>query len=395
MGLFSAGGGQDTGNTYLMGDPNKGDAGDYTRSRLQGLVQRGLDETENLNYTQGVSDVQNNPLQSMLFGQGGQMEQTNQRVNDLASKGYSLQPEDYEAYGQASGNIARMFGGQEQGLAQDMANRGLSNSGVAGAQFSGMYGNKQEQLAGLQTQIAQNRMQMNQQRLGQMQNFLGQLGNQAQQGINSANQTRSQGALQKYQTGTDYLGRIQQQNNEAMSQRMASAGPSTAEQIMGIGSMIGSGGGILKGIGAFGLGGSGKTPGSSSNNSGGTSSGTGGDQSEMSASDGGGAGSGGMLASLFSDKNLKDNISIADNEIQTFFKYITPYSYTYKNPKHGEGRYISPMAQDLEKSEAGKDLVINTPQGKMVDYSRAIGLILAAQSLIFKKLEEHDAVIQS
>lgn len=258
-GFFSKSGGQGAASQWLMGDPNHGDAGDYSRAVGQGLMKRGMDETENLNYGQGVSAVQNNPILSQLFGAGGQMEQTNKQVTDLANRGYSLQPEDYEAYGQASGNIARMFGGQEQGLAQDMANRGLSNSGVAGANFSGLFGNKQEQLAGLQTQIAQNRMQMNTQRLGQMQNFLTNLGAQAQSGINSANQTNFQDATQKYQTGRAYIGDIQGQNNTYQNQTLASQGPSTASMISGGMGLASQGMGLVSG--AAGMPGMGSTGG--------------------------------------------------------------------------------------------------------------------------------------
>ncbi len=276
MGLFDKGGGQDAGNFYLMGDPNGGNAGDYTRAVTQGLTKRGMDETENLSYNQGVDSIKasNSPL-SMLFGAGGQMEQTNQRVNDLSNRGFSLQPEDYEAYGQASGDIARMFGQNEQSLSQALSDRGLSSSGAAGQAFSGSLGNKNEQLAGLQTNIAQHRMQMNQQRLAQNQNFLSQLGGQAQQGINSANQTNRENAQQKYQTGADYQGRIQGQNNEAMSQRMASANPGNLAQFMGGLNAVTSVGGTLSntftGMGGDGSGGMGMSP--SGSNSGGMSAG--------------------------------------------------------------------------------------------------------------------------
>ncbi len=47
------------------------------------------------------------------------------------------------------------------------------------------------------------------------------------------------------------------------------------------------------------------------------------------------------------------------------------YSYEYKDPeKHGEGRYVGPMAQDLEKTPVGSTVVEDTPQGKQIDTSR-------------------------
>ncbi len=107
-----------------------------------------------------TEQVQNNPILSQLFGKGGAMERTNAEEQRLASQGYKLQPEDYEAYGQASGNIAREYGAQEQNLAQSLADRGLASApnGAAAIQFTGLAGNKNEQLARAQTQIADARM---------------------------------------------------------------------------------------------------------------------------------------------------------------------------------------------------------------------------------------------
>lgn len=134
-----------------------------------------------------AQQVQNSPITGGLFGQGGQLSQAEGQATNLANRGFSLQPEDYEAYGQASGNIARQFGTQEQGLAQSLSNRGFggASSGVAGQQFSGLNGNKNEQLGQMQMQIAQNRMQMNQQRLNDTRNYVTQLGQQGQNAENS------------------------------------------------------------------------------------------------------------------------------------------------------------------------------------------------------------------
>lgn len=153
-----------------------------------------------------TEQVQNNPILGQLFGQGGALERTNQQEKDLSSRGYSLQPEDYEAYGQASGNLARMFGQQEQNLSQSLADRGLSQapSGAAGAGFSGLMGNKNEQLGQLQTQIAQQRMQSNMQRLADTRNFMSQLGAQGANDIQQQYGRQLAGAQQEEanRTGT-------------------------------------------------------------------------------------------------------------------------------------------------------------------------------------------------
>lgn len=143
-------------------------------------------------YNIAAQQVQQNPLMSGMFGQGGLQDQSIAKTQELMNRGYSLQPEDYEAYGQAQNQIARMFGAQENNLANALAMRGMgaSSSAPGAAQFSGLYGNKAEQLGQMQQQIAQRRMDTNMQRLGQMQNFVSNMqaqANAAQQGAFNAN----------------------------------------------------------------------------------------------------------------------------------------------------------------------------------------------------------------
>lgn len=80
-----------------------------------------------------------------------------------------------------------------------------------------------------------------------------------------------------------------------------------------------------------------------------------------------------------------------EKKVMDFLSGIKPEMYNYKNAQHGAGTYVSPMAQDIEKTELGKDMVIDTPEGKMVDYSRAAGTLLAAQSNLHKRLAELEA----
>lgn len=175
--------------------------------------------TANANVKDATDRVQNNAIYGGLFGQGGQLSQAEGEATDLANRGFSLKPEDYEAYGQASGNIARMFGQNEQSLSQSLANRGLSNSNIAGAQFSGLQGNKNEQLAGLQRQIANDRMKMNLERLGQTRNFMSQLGQQAQNAVGQDINSNLAAGQQEYQMGMGQLGALQGQANEGLQQQ--------------------------------------------------------------------------------------------------------------------------------------------------------------------------------
>lgn len=117
----------------------------------------------------------------------GLQSQVEKEGRDLASQGFQLAPEDREAYGQASGDVARMFGQQEQDLSKSLARRGLASagSGAAGAGFSGLQGSKNEMLAKAQTNIANQRMQNTQQRLmqnRQLQQNLAQQGTDLRQG---------------------------------------------------------------------------------------------------------------------------------------------------------------------------------------------------------------------
>lgn len=126
----------------------------------------------------------------------GYLDTAQNKEQDLQNQGFKLQPQDIEAYGQASGDISRMFGAQGNQAANDLAMRGLSSapSGAAGATFSGLAGNQNEMLAKAQMDIANQRMQNTMQRIGQQQNFVNSLqGNQ--------NNLRGQAANTNAQTG--------------------------------------------------------------------------------------------------------------------------------------------------------------------------------------------------
>jgi len=179
----------------IIGDYSQGKANldDIIKSgRTNDINQASLQQALAYNPLGGqrlASDmVRNDPTLGLLFGKDGSMGRAAKEEQDLASRGFSLQPEDFEAYGQGSGNIARMFGQQEQSLAQALADRGLASGSntAAGQQFAGLQGNKFEHLAQLQRQIADDRMARNQQRLSQTRDYLSNLGQQA----NTAQNTR-------------------------------------------------------------------------------------------------------------------------------------------------------------------------------------------------------------
>lgn len=102
----------------------------------------------------------------------------------------------------------------------------------------------------------------------------------------------------------------------------------------------------------------------------------------------GGAGILGAVGTMFSDRKLKTKIKNADAELRALLENIKPASYEYKNKEHGNGKFISPMAQDLQKSKLGKQMVEKKPEGLAVNYGANLGLILAAQASLHKRIKE-------
>jgi hypothetical protein len=99
------------------------------------------------------------------------------------------------------------------------------------------------------------------------------------------------------------------------------------------------------------------------------------------------------VVAKYSDVNLKKNIKkrnigevLAGDKLTDFLDNLETYNYNYKDEKHGEGDQTSIMAQDLEKSEIGKKAVIETPEGKMVDYSKLLPAMLAASVDTHKRI---------
>jgi hypothetical protein len=108
-------------------------------------------------------------------------------------------------------------------------------------------------------------------------------------------------------------------------------------------------------------------------------------------SNGAGAGSGAGTAA--SDENEKENIDDADTKaLHDFLGKLNAHSYEYKDPNkpgRAPGKQISPMAQEFEKSDIGKELVVMMPDGsKGVKYAdpHALGALFAAQADAHKRL---------
>jgi hypothetical protein len=108
-----------------------------------------------------------------------------------------------------------------------------------------------------------------------------------------------------------------------------------------------------------------------------------------------GSGGGGATAMAASDEKSKTKKGAGGDNVKSFLDAINANSYEYKEEFKdkglgGEGTFVSPMAQELEKTELGKSMVIDTPEGKVVDYGKGFGAMLASQAMLndrLKKLE--------
>ncbi len=102
---------------------------------------------------------------------------------------------------------------------------------------------------------------------------------------------------------------------------------------------------------------------------------------------------GGLLGgagSILSDEDAKKDIHSADGDIEQFLNSIGAHEYKYKDPSQpgaAPGEHTGPMAQELEQSKVGQQMVVNTPEGKGVDFQRGMGTIVAALAHLNKKIE--------
>lgn len=87
----------------------------------------------------------------------------------------------------------------------------------------------------------------------------------------------------------------------------------------------------------------------------------------------------GIAAMAFCDERLKTDIKpISTTDLDELKACITPYIYKYKDEKHGEGEWIGPMAQDLQKSKLGRTLVVEDENGNLkVDLNKMTTMMFA------------------
>lgn len=98
------------------------------------------------------------------------------------------------------------------------------------------------------------------------------------------------------------------------------------------------------------------------------------------------AGMMGGIAAMASDRDLKTAIQPAGAQLDEMLDALEPYTYAYRDTKHGDGVRAGIMAQDLERSELGRDIVLDTVDGKMLDGQRALSAALAALARLNQRI---------
>ncbi len=85
---------------------------------------------------------------------------------------------------------------------------------------------------------------------------------------------------------------------------------------------------------------------------------------------------------LASDRRLKTDIGPGGDSARGLLDSLQAHVFRYEDPNggpgRGEGTRLGVMAQDLERSAAGKAIVRETPHGKAIDVAQGLGAVMAA-----------------
>jgi hypothetical protein len=95
-------------------------------------------------------------------------------------------------------------------------------------------------------------------------------------------------------------------------------------------------------------------------------------------------------AAYGSDKTLKKDVrAVKDVDIEEFLSSFSPKKFKYKKEEMGKGDYTGVMAQDLQKSKLGQDILVENEEGKLgIDSQKMQGVQLAAIKFLADKLKE-------
>jgi hypothetical protein len=94
------------------------------------------------------------------------------------------------------------------------------------------------------------------------------------------------------------------------------------------------------------------------------------------------AASGGTGGVTSSDIRLKTDIKpVSDSDLNELRSHLKAYTFKYLSESHGKGDWLGVMAQDLEQSKLGRELIeVDSNGHKMINNNKAISLMLAILS---------------
>lgn len=93
-------------------------------------------------------------------------------------------------------------------------------------------------------------------------------------------------------------------------------------------------------------------------------------------------------AAMLSDETTKENLEPAGDDIQEFLDKLSSKKFNFKQGYDTSDKdHYGITAQDMERSDAGKSAVTEIDGKKHIDVKEALGLILASQSEINKRLK--------
>ncbi len=93
-------------------------------------------------------------------------------------------------------------------------------------------------------------------------------------------------------------------------------------------------------------------------------------------------------AAAKSDERLKTEISEGGDDIDEMLDGLRAKRYRYKDEKWGQGSRVGIMAQDMERSRAGRDVVRDKPDGKELDINAALSAALASSARLNERLRK-------
>jgi len=94
-------------------------------------------------------------------------------------------------------------------------------------------------------------------------------------------------------------------------------------------------------------------------------------------------------AAAMSDERVKTGVTDARDEVDEMLDQLLPKAYAYKDQsKHGVGRRVGIMAQDMMRSRAGARVVFQHPDGLALDVNKALSAALASSARLNERLRK-------